>query len=138
MNDIYVSSDKALLDVDYIHGFLRQSYWASGISKATVLKTIEHSYCFGLYRQDIQIGFARVVTDYTMFAYLADVYIDPEEQNKGYGKWFVSQILHDTKLKDLKRWHLVTKDAQDFYKRLSFGALTTPEKHMERYNSSIL
>ena len=138
MNDIYVSSDKALLDVDYIHQFLRQSYWASGISKPTVLKTIEHSYCFGLYRQEKQIGFARVITDYTMFAYLADVYIDPEEQNKGYGKWFVSQILHDKQLKDLKRWHLVTKDAQDFYKRLSFSALATPEKHMERYTNQNL
>jgi N-acetylglutamate synthase-like GNAT family acetyltransferase len=133
MNDIQISSDKNRLDIDYIHRFLRQSYWAAGIPKDLVEMSIENAYCFGVYKNSNQVGFARAVTDFTTFAYLADVFIDPEEQGKGYGKRLVYEILNDERLKNIRRWHLITKDAQDFYTEMSFSPLTGPEKHMEKY-----
>lgn len=133
MTDIEISTDKDRLNIDYIHSFLKTSYWAEGIPKNVVLKSIKNSYCFGIYKNKKQIGFARVVTDYATFAYLADVFIDPEEQYKGYGKKLIAEILKDAKLKDLKRWHLITKDAQPFYKALSFSIVSNPDGHMEKY-----
>ena len=134
MTDIEISTDKARLDSDYIYGFLKTSYWAEGIPKEMVEKSIKHSFCFGVYKHTKQIGFARVITDYTTFAYLADVFIDPQEQNKGYGKILIAEVLKHEKLKGLRRWHLITRDAQDFYQKLEFSLVANPEGHMEKYN----
>ena len=133
MTDIEISTDKARLDSDYIHGFLKASYWAEGIPKEMVEKSIKHSFCFGVYKNKKQIGFARVITDYTTFAYLADVFIDPQEQKKGYGEKLITAVLKHEKLKRLRRWHLITRDAQNFYQRLEFSLVANPEGHMEKY-----
>lgn len=128
---IEISSEKTKLDVDFIHRFLKTSYWARGIPRAILQKSIDNSLCFGMYRCRKQIGFARVITDYTTFAYLADVFIDPEEQKKGFGKQFVKEILSCQELHGLRRWHLITKDAQSFYSDLGFLVVSNPEGHME-------
>lgn len=131
--EIEVSTDQARLDLDYIHGYLTRSYWAAGIPKHLVARSMRHSLCFGLYRGPQQIGFARVVTDYATFAYLADVFVDPQEQHKGYGRRFIAAVLDHERLQGLRRWHLVTKDAQAFYRKLAFSAVANPEGHMEKY-----
>jgi len=85
--NISISTDKSLLNIDLIHDFLRNSYWAEDIPLVTVEKSIEHSHCFGVYEGKEQVGFARVITDYSCFAYIADVFIIPEKQGKGIGKY---------------------------------------------------
>jgi len=133
MDHIEITSDFSRLDLDYIHRFLQKTYWAEGIPRDVVVRSIENSYCFGIFKSGRQIGFARVVTDYTTFAYLADVFIDHAEQRKGYGRMLVGRILDDERLKNLRRWHLITKDAQNFYKSLSFSEVANPEGHLEKY-----
>ena len=128
---IEISSDKTKLDIDFIHRFLKTSYWAVGIPRAILQKSIDNSFCFGMYRCRKQIGFARVITDYTTFAYLADVFVDPAEQQKGFGTQFVKEILKCRELQSLKRWHLITKDAQSFYTDHGFSVVSNPEGHME-------
>lgn len=132
MKDIDISTDRARLDLDYVHRFLAASYWAEGIPRNIVETSIRHSLCFGVYKDRQQIGFARVVTDYATFGYLADVFIDPREQRKGYGQRLITAVLAHEKLQGLRRWHLVTKDAQPFYETVSFTAVANPEGHMEK------
>ncbi len=129
--DLRISTDKKLLDVDYIHAFLSRSYWAKGIPKHIVAQSIDHSFCFGMYFKGKQIGFARVVTDYTIFAYLADVFIDESERGKGLGKQLVDAIVNHKRLEGLRRWHLLTEDAQGLYAQFGFIAPKNPENHME-------
>lgn len=129
--ELSISTDKSLLDVDYIHNFLAGSYWAKGIPKHIVVQSIEHSLCFGIYLQGAQVGFARVVTDYTTFAYLADVFIDEKERGNGFGKLLVGAIVNHERLKGLRRWHLLTEDAQGLYAQFGFIAPKKPENHME-------
>lgn len=133
MPTIEISTDKSRLDIDYIHEFLGTSYWAKGIPKDMLQKSIDHSMCFGVYKNKRQIGFARVISDFTTFAYLADVFIDPSEQNRGFGKSLLKEILTHPDLMDLKRWHLVTKDAFGFYEKLQFSGVDQSEGHMKRY-----
>ena len=129
---VSISTDKNLLDVDYIHHFLAKSYWAKGISKYAVEKSISNSFCFGIYKTGKQIGFARVITDFTTFAYLADVFIDRNQRGKGFGKKLIYEVLNHEELKDLKRWHLLTDDAHGLYKQYGFESPADPPKHMER------
>jgi N-acetylglutamate synthase-like GNAT family acetyltransferase len=128
---IEITSDKAKLDIDFIHDFLEKSYWAKEIPKKIVKKSIENSFCFGIYKNNKQIGFARVVTDFTTFGYLSDVFITPSEQKKGLGTRFINEILDCDELKSLRRWHLITKDAQSFYLDHGFRCVANPEGHME-------
>ncbi|MGI9571476.1 MAG: GNAT family N-acetyltransferase [Desulfobulbia bacterium] len=130
---IFISTDKSRLDIHFIYNFLKSSYWAKNIPFDMVKSIIDNSMCFGLFVDNRQVGFARVVTDYTTFAYLADVFIDPAERKKGYGKRLVLQILNDNRLIKLKRWHLVTKDAHLFYKKLGFSRVENGEGHMKIY-----
>ena len=127
-----ISTDKALLDIKLIHYFLSQTYWAKGRTLGEVKRTIEHSYCFGAYLNKSQIGFARVVTDFTVYAYLMDVFIIPKERAKGYSKIFMEAIMTDPKLKACQQWMLKTKDAHGLYKRYGFKPLKDPEKLMIR------
>jgi N-acetylglutamate synthase-like GNAT family acetyltransferase len=131
---IEISSDKEKLDLDFIHDFLEKSYWAAKFPKDIVKKSIENSFCFGIYRNRKQIGFARVVTDFTTFGYLSDVFITPSEQKKGLGKRLIEQVLDCDELRSLRRWHLITKDAQTFYRDHGFTAVANPEGHMELRN----
>ncbi len=129
---ITISSDKSRLQVNMIHAFLTQAYWSEGRTIEQVEKSIEHSLCFGVYIEDKQIGFARIVTDYTVFSYLMDVFILPEYRGKGYSKELMKNIVNDAALKTCRVWMLKTSDAQDFYKKFDYRALRHSEKVMER------
>lgn len=129
----YISTDKAKLDVALIQRYLStKSYWAEGRDLETVKKTIKHSLCFGMYRDNKQVGFARVVTDYSVFAWIMDVFILPEFQGKGLGSQLMEAILSYPELQQLQRWGLATKDAHALYAKFGFGPLSKPERVMER------
>jgi GNAT superfamily N-acetyltransferase len=126
-----ISTDKTLLDVRMIYDFLSQSYWAAGRPFTIVKKAIENSLCFGIYCNKKQIGFARVVTDYSTFAYLADVFILEEYRGKGYSKKLLKTIVEYPELQSIKRWILATNDAHNLYAKFGFKSLKNPEKFME-------
>ncbi len=126
-----ISTDKTLLDVRMIYNFLSQSYWAAGRPLAVVKKAIENSLCFGTYCNKKQIGFARVVTDYSTFAYLADVFILEEYRGKGYSKKLLKTIVEYPELQSIKRWMLATNDAHSLYAKFGFQSMKNPEKFME-------
>lgn len=129
--DFRVSTRFDELNLDVIHGFLQGSYWAAGIPRATVEKSIRNSLSFGLFGRDAQIGFARVISDYTTFAYLADVFVLPEHRGQGLAKWLMECILEHPGLTGLRRWLLVTRDAHGLYEKLGFQPLAHPERLME-------
>lgn len=133
----YISTDKSKLDISIIHDFLKTSYWAENIPLAVVEKSIENSLCFGLYEDNKQLGFARVITDYATSALLKDVFILEPYRGQGLGKWFVECILEYTQLQDVRIWLLGTKDAHGLYRRYGFKNLTEPEKIMMRLNTNI-
>jgi GNAT superfamily N-acetyltransferase len=126
-----VSTDPARLDLGAIHGYLTGSYWAAGISRSVVERSLRHSLGFGVYRGDELVGFARVVTDLATFAYLADVFVLDAYRGRGLSKWLMECILEHPDLRDVRRWHLVTRDAQGLYAKFGF-AEPPPGKHMER------
>ena len=130
-DECLISTDKTLLDVRMIYNFLSQSYWAAGRPFSIVKKAIENSLCFGIYCNNKQIGFARVVTDYSTFAYLADVFILEEYRGKGYSKKLLKTIVEYPELQSIKRWMLATNDAHSLYAKFGFKSLKNPEKFME-------
>jgi len=127
-----VSTDRARLDVAAIWTYLSKSYWAEGRSRAQVEKSLRYSVCFGLYLGRAQVGFARVVTDYATTAYLCDVYVLPEHQGKGLGRWLVERVMASKALKGVKSWSLRTRDAHDLYRKFGFAEITDPERWMKR------
>jgi GNAT superfamily N-acetyltransferase len=126
-----ISTEPALLNLDVIHGFLAQSYWAKAIPKPLVERSIKNSLCWGVYHHAIQIGFARVVTDRATFAYLCDVFILPEHRDRGLSKALVATISAHPDLQGLRRWMLVTIDAHGLYEQFGFKLVSQPERHME-------
>jgi len=126
-----ISSDPARLDLNVIHGFIAQSYWAKAIPKALVERMISNSLCWGVYDEAGQIGFARVITDKATFAYLCDVFVLSEHRGKGLSKALVATVLAHPDLQGLRRWMLVTVDAQSLYERFGFRTVPQPERHME-------
>src|SRR5437868_3466284 len=108
---LIISTDKRLLDIDITHGFLKRSSWAANRSRATLVKSIENSICFGAYLDEQQIGFARVVTDGCTFAYLCDVFVDEAHRGKGISKQMMSEIMKHPELQSFRRFTLATKDA---------------------------
>ncbi|WP_321368794.1 GNAT family N-acetyltransferase [uncultured Draconibacterium sp.] len=134
---IEISTDKQKLDIQIIHNYLsKESYWAKGRSMETVQRSIDNSLCFGVYTENKQVGFARVVTDYAVFAWLLDVFILPEYQGKGYGKKLMQTIMTHEKLQGLRRWGLGTDDAHELYKQFGFTPLNKPENMMEILNKT--
>ncbi len=131
---IQISTDNSKLQIETIHKFLTKTYWAKGRTIDEVKITIENSFCFGVYLSDKQIGFARIVTDYTIFAYLMDVFILPEYQGKGYSKLLMKEVIEHPKLKNCG-WMLKTSDAHGLYKQFGFAELKHPEKVMEGHLS---
>ena len=134
--DHRISTDVEMLDVGFLHGFLTTAYWSPAISRQTVERSIQHSLCFGLYEGDQQIGFARVVTDRTSFAYLADVFISESHRGRGLGTWLIETILGHPELQGLGRWTLATRDAHELYRRFGFGPLADPSRFMEKRDRS--
>jgi len=129
-NSFTISTNKADLDIPLIHKFLSQSYWAKGRTLEQVKGSIENAYCFGVYEGNKQIGFARVITDFFTFAYLADVFIVPDYQRNNLGLWLVEVILSDPILSNVSNWWLITKDAQTLYKKFGFEVFHYPERVM--------
>ncbi len=127
-----ISTDKTLLNLDYTYQFLTlKAYWAKNLSYKNFLVSVENANCFGVYHQGKQIGFARVISDNSTFAYLADVFIDAEYRKRSLAKWLLQNILNRTEYQDLKRWLLATADAQSLYKQFGFKNLNKPERFME-------
>lgn len=129
-----ISTNKALLDIDLIYNFLVNSYWAAGIDLEIVKRSIEHSLCFGLYFNKQQIGFARVITDYATFGYLADVFVLEAYRGQGLSKWLMHNIMHHADLQGFRRWMLATRDAHGLYAQSGFKAMQSPERFMEIVN----
>ncbi len=129
---ILVSTDKSQLDVPFIQDFLKDVYWAAGRTIQEVQTTIDASFCFGIYRDGKQIGFARVITDYVVFAYLMDVFITPEHRGKGYSSVLIQTMMDEPQLQQVKIWRLATSDAHFLYEKFGFKALAHPEKMMEK------
>jgi N-acetylglutamate synthase-like GNAT family acetyltransferase len=130
-DNFLISTDPALLNVETIHAFLTQSYWARGIPQETVIKSIQNSLCFGLFTSDRQIGFARAITDYSTFAYLSDVFILTDYQGRGLGQWLIECIIACPSIQGIRRLLLATEDAQEFYQKCGFEPLNKPENFME-------
>ena len=129
-----ISTNKKKLDLFLIHRFLAESYWSKGITIDKVKNSITNSLCFGVYEGTKQIGFARVVTDYSLFGYLADVFIVEEYRGNGLSKWLMECIINHPDVKDLRTWMLATRDAHGLYKKFGFKPLAEPEKYMRRKN----
>lgn len=137
MNGYSVSTDKSKLNISVIHSFLTESYWAKGIPRETVERCIQHSLCFGLYAGDEQVGFARVISDFTAFAYLADVFIIEAHRGKGLSKILMKEIVAHPQLQGLRRFVLATKDAHTLYKQFGFKEIAFPDRWMEIHNPNV-
>jgi GNAT superfamily N-acetyltransferase len=129
-DDFSISTDKDKLDVIYIQQFLSHSYWAENIPLDVVRRSIAGSLCFGIYHNDTQIGFARVITDEATFGYLGDVFIDEAYRGKGLSKWLVETILAYPGLQGLRRFMLATRDAHGLYRQFGFSELTHTDRWM--------
>ena len=137
--DYIISTDCGRLDVDLIHAFLSTSaYWALGRSRETVERSIANSLPFGIFRGKQQVGFARVVTDYATFAYVADVFLLPDFRGQRLSVWLMEIIAAHPSLQGLRRWLLATKDAHDLYTKTGFAPLREPDRWMERFAPSAL
>lgn len=127
-----ITTDKALLDIDMIHSYLsKESYWAMNVPRDVVERSITGSECFGIYHDQKQIGFARVITDKATFAYLADVFIVDPFRGKGLSKWLLEVIHAHPELQGLRRWMLGTRDAHTLYEQ--FGWCRFGEEQMKRF-----
>jgi GNAT superfamily N-acetyltransferase len=126
-----ISTDRKRLDRETIHGFLRESYWAREIPREVVDKSIENALCFGLYDGLKQVGFARVISDYATFAYLADVFVLASHRGRGLSKWLMEVIMAHPQLQGLRRWSLATRDAHGLYERFGFRRPAKPDRLME-------
>ena len=129
---ITVSTDKSKLNVPFIQNFLKDIYWAAARTVDEVQTTIDASFCFGIYLDDEQIGFARVVTDYVVFAYLMDVFIDENHRGKGYASILIDTMMKEPQFQQVKIWRLATSDAHFLYEKFGFSSLAHPEKMMEK------
>lgn len=133
-----ISSNPKKLDIKLIHKYLsEESYWAKNIPFNIVKKAIKNSLCFGVYKEEKQIGFARVITDKASFAYLADVFILSEHRNKGLAKWLMAIIHAHPKLQGLRRWMLATRDAHSLYEKFGWIPVTDTKKFMQFHNPNI-
>ena len=136
-----ISTDPELLQLGRIHAFLSETYWAKCIPIELLARALQNSLCFGLYRvtkaSREQIGFARVVSDFATFAYIADVYVETAWQGQGLAKWLMTSLLSHSELQGLRRLSLGTRDAQGLYSKFGFKNLERPETWMEIRHSGL-
>lgn len=126
-----ISTDKSKLDLTVIHHYLaNESYWAQHVPFDIVQRSIENSFCFGIYKEHQLVGFARLMTDCATFAYMADVFILSEYRGKGLSKWLMDFMLSNPELQGLRRWMLTTKDAHGLYEQFGFIVHDNPERVM--------
>lgn len=126
-----ISTDPARMDLDAIHAYLSRSYWADGVPREIVERSLLGSLAFGLFHGGAQVGLARVVTDRATFAYLCDVYVLEKHQRRGLGRWLIETVMAHPDLQGLRRFSLVTRDAHALYSTFGFSALASPGGHME-------
>lgn len=154
--EFLISTDPARLDLDLIYGFLTNCYWAKGIPRDVVARSMEHSLCFGIYDESLgkyppsrkvrekggatgamQVGFARVISDFATIAYLGDVFVVESHRGRGLGKWMMECIMQHPGLQGLRRWILLTHDAHALYSQFGFTPVKSPESYMELHNPHI-
>jgi len=130
----YVSTDKSRLDLTFIHDYLsNHSYWAKGRTMDVVKRSVDNSLCFGVFnKDDKQVGFARIVTDYAVLAWVMDVFITEEYRGQGLSKLLMKEITEHPDLQGLKRWGLMTADAHSLYQQFGFTPASKPEMLMEK------
>ena len=126
-----LSTDRRKLNYAFISSNLQQQYWSTDLSTTEIRKSIGNSRSYGLYHNNIQIGFAKVLTDYVRFAYLSDVFIIDEYKGKGLSLFMIKGILDDPKLQGVKKWMLATRDAHGLYKKFGFTELKNPKRFMQ-------
>jgi GNAT superfamily N-acetyltransferase len=129
--DYVISTDPARLDLDAIYGYLSRSYWAAGRPRESVARSLQHSLCFGLYHGASQVGLVRLITDYTTFAWLCDVFVLEEHRGQGLGVWLIEMVIAHPELQGLRRFMLATRDAHGLYARHGFTPLANPDGWME-------
>ncbi len=132
-----LGTDPAQLDIDVIHNFLTNSYWAWGIPRDVVVRSIENSLCFGIYEGPRQVGFARVISDFATYAYIGDVFILESHRGRGLSQWMMEAIVSHPKLQNLRRWTLLTRDAHGLYAKFGFTQIVSPERYMELHNPDV-
>ena len=136
--DLLISTNRERLSLDVIHGFLTSGYWAKGIPREVVARSIEHALCFGIYDGDgAQIGFARVISDFATIAYVGDVFVLETHRGRGLGKWLMQCITEHSALQNLRRWILTTRDAHGLYSQFGFTPVKAPERFMERHQPNV-
>lgn len=136
--EFLISTSRERLNLEVIHGFLTNCYWAKGISREIVARSIEHSLCFGIYENvGAQVGFARVVTDFATVAYLGDVFVLESHRGLGLSKWLMDCIVRHPELGNLRRWVLLTRDAHGLYSQFGFTPVKAPERYMELHRSNV-
>jgi GNAT superfamily N-acetyltransferase len=136
--DRYTISDESeRLQLEVIVDYLARAYWSNQRPRVVIEKSLQHSMCFGVYENQTQIGFARVVTDHATFAYLADVFILESHQGHGLGKWLVQTMLEHPEFQGLRRWILATRDAHGLYAQYGFTALENPDRYMTKFDPTV-
>ena len=126
----HITTDTATFDLDVIHGYLTHSYWKRGVPKNLVAQAVANALCFGLFERDQQIGFARIITDYTDFAYLCDVFVLEAYQGNGLGAWLIETVIAHPGLQSVRNLSLGTRDAQEFYRKFGFQEMDQPNRWM--------
>lgn len=139
--EFLISTDRSQLDLNMIHGFLTTCYWAKGIPREVVARSIDHSLCFGIYHETgatlRQVGFARVISDLTTIAYLGDVFVLEPYRGRGLSKWMMECIMQHPQLQGLRRWILLTRDAHGLYSNFGFRPIKAPQRYMEMHRPDI-
>ncbi len=150
--EFLISTDPGRLDLDVIHAFLTNCYWAKGIPRDVVARSIEHSLCFGVYDGSgeksprltntrhgapVQVGFARVASDFATVAYLGDVFILEAHRGRGLSSWLMECVMQHPALQNLRRWILLTRDAHGLYAKSGFAPLKSPDRYMELHRPDV-
>jgi GNAT superfamily N-acetyltransferase len=147
--EFLISTSRERLNLDVIHGFLTNCYWAKGIPREVVARSIEHALCFGIYDESpllakgarhgapAQVGFARVITDFATIAYIGDVFVLETYRRRGLGKWLMQCIMQHPALQNLRRWILTTRDAHGLYSQVGFTPVKVPERFMELHRPDV-
>jgi N-acetylglutamate synthase-like GNAT family acetyltransferase len=133
-----VSTDPGRINLDIVHGYLARTYWSKGIPLETVKKGVQHSLCFGVYEEGgEQVGFARVISDYATYAYLADVFILEQYRGQGLSKWLMECLLAHPELQTVRTFFLATRDAHGLYQQFGFRPVEEPARYMVRRNPTV-
>jgi GNAT superfamily N-acetyltransferase len=132
-----ISTDRSRFDIDLIHNFLTNCYWANGVPRDVLVRSIENAFCFGVFDGDQQVGFARVITDFATYAYIGDVFIIESHRGRGLSKQLMQTIMEHPRLQGFRRWSLVTSDAHGLYEKFGFTPLAEPQGYMELRNPDV-